>query len=63
MGLIAGLLVSTSVTAGGIVTAAVAYDLSLTTQSARLGRAAILDRITPAVYAAPLYYHCLSHFA
>ena len=63
MGFSAGILVFISVTAGGIVTAAVAHDLSLSTQSARLGRAALLDRITPAFYAAPLYYHFLDHFA
>ena len=62
-GLIAGLLVCLCVTAGGVVTAAVAHDLSLSASNARLGRAALLDRITPAIYAAPLYYHYVSHFA
>jgi predicted CDP-diglyceride synthetase/phosphatidate cytidylyltransferase len=62
-GLIAGLLVCLCVTAGGVVTGAVAHDLSLSASSARLGRAALLDRITPAIYAAPLYYHYVSHFA
>jgi len=62
-GLLAGLLVCLCVTAGGVVTGAVAHDLSLSASSARLGRAALLDRITPAIYAAPLYYHYVSHFA
>jgi predicted CDP-diglyceride synthetase/phosphatidate cytidylyltransferase len=62
-GVIAGLLVCVCVTAGGVVTGAVAHDLSLSASNARLGRAALLDRITPAIYAAPLYYHYVSHFA
>ena len=63
MGLCAGILVWIGVTAAGIVTSAVAHDLSLTPQNARFGRAALLDRIAPAFYAAPLYYHFLDYFA
>jgi predicted CDP-diglyceride synthetase/phosphatidate cytidylyltransferase len=60
--LVAGLLVCLSVTAGGLVTEAVAHDLSVSASESRVGRAALLDRITPAIYAAPLYFHFLRYF-
>ncbi len=53
-------LVAISVTVGGMVTEAVAEDLGLDSAAARVGRAALLDRIVPAIYAAPLYYHLLA---
>lgn len=59
-GAIAGILVATSVTIGGLVTEAVAQDLSLGPSTSRVGRAAILDRITPVIYAAPLFFHFLN---
>lgn len=62
-GVAASLLVVVSVTAGGIVSEAVARDLALGPAASRVGRAALLDRITPAIYAAPLYFHFLNRYA
>jgi predicted CDP-diglyceride synthetase/phosphatidate cytidylyltransferase len=59
----AGLLVVIAVTMGALVNQALAEDLSLTHPSARRGRGALLDRIMPAAYAAPVYFHYLNHFA
>ncbi|MCP3978436.1 MAG: hypothetical protein GY716_03760 [bacterium] len=59
----AGILVAVAVTFGGIVSNAVAADLSLTTSSSMFGRGAFLNRAVPAVYAAPVYFHYLNHFA
>ncbi len=58
----AGVLVALAVTAGSVVVAAVARDLEMSSSTARLGRGALLDRTIPAVYAAPVFYHYLSHF-
>jgi phosphatidate cytidylyltransferase len=59
----AGLLVFVAVTMGALVNEAVSEDLSLTSPSARRGRGALLDRIVPAAYAAPVYFHYLNYFA
>jgi predicted CDP-diglyceride synthetase/phosphatidate cytidylyltransferase len=59
----AGFLVFGAVTMGAIVTDAVSVDLSLNSLSARRGRGALLNRIVPAVYAAPVYYHYITFFA
>lgn len=60
-GMVAGLLVALSVTAGRIVTEAVSQDLKLDPATSRVGRGALLDRTMPAVYAAPLFFHYLYH--
>lgn len=59
----AGLLVFVAVTTGALVSDAVARDLNLGPADVRVGRAAFLDRTIPPVYAAPLYFHYLNHFA
>jgi phosphatidate cytidylyltransferase len=61
-GVILGLLVAGSVTAGRAVTEAVSQDLSMAPASARVGRGALLDRTMPAVYAAPLFFHYVQYF-
>lgn len=58
----AGVLVALAVTAGSIVIDAVAHELDPRSSTARLGRGAFLDRMIPAVYAAPVFYHYLSYF-
>ncbi len=57
----AGLLVVAGVTMGGVVTAAMLRDLTLSAQ-ARHGRASFLDRVVPPIYAAPFFFHYLNHF-
>jgi predicted CDP-diglyceride synthetase/phosphatidate cytidylyltransferase len=59
----AGALVAIAVTLGALVSRAVTHDLSQSSASTRLGRAAFLNRMVPAVYAAPVYFHYLNHFA
>jgi len=59
----AGLLVSLAVTLGALVSEAVATDLSLTTSAAVIGRGATMTRMVPAAYAAPVFYHYITHFA
>jgi predicted CDP-diglyceride synthetase/phosphatidate cytidylyltransferase len=59
----AGVLVALAVTMASVLTDAVARDLALGSSSARLGRGAFLDRIIPAFYAAPVFFHYLNHFA
>ncbi|MDX1389546.1 MAG: hypothetical protein R3344_10180 [Acidobacteriota bacterium] len=58
-GAVGGAVVAFAVTIGGIVTRGVARDLSMPP----VGRAAFLDRVTPMVYAAPLFYHFLDYYA
>ncbi len=58
IGSLAGLGVAVAVTAGSVVTDAVAEDLDLGS-STRLGRGAFLDRTVPALYAVPVYFHIL----
>ena len=59
----AGFLVAIAVTLGAVVSGAVALDLSQRKAEAWIGRGALLNRIVPAVYAAPVYFHYLNHFA
>ncbi|HXV76718.1 MAG TPA: hypothetical protein VD788_10405 [Candidatus Polarisedimenticolaceae bacterium] len=59
----AGALVSVAVTMGAVVNEAVSEDLALTAPSARRGRGALLNRIMPAAYAAPVYFHYVNYFA
>lgn len=59
----AGAFVLLAVTLGAVVSTAVAADLSLSNSAARVGRSALLGRMVPAVYAAPVYFHYLNHFA
>jgi phosphatidate cytidylyltransferase len=59
----AGLLVSIAVTLGAVVSGAVALDLSQRRAENWVGRGALLNRIVPAVYAAPVYFHYLNYFA
>lgn len=58
----AGFLVGWAVNLGASVSTAVAQDLALST-STILGRGALLDRLVPAVYAAPVFFHYLNQFA
>jgi predicted CDP-diglyceride synthetase/phosphatidate cytidylyltransferase len=59
----AGLLVALGVTMGALVCKAVIRDLAPATSAGRGGRWTILDRAIPAVYAAPVFFHYLNHFA
>lgn len=59
----AGFLVLAAVTLGAQVSEAVALELSTTTSSHRIGRGAFMNRMVPAVYAAPVFFHYLHHFA
>jgi predicted CDP-diglyceride synthetase/phosphatidate cytidylyltransferase len=59
----AGVLVAIAVTMGALVSEAVMRDLSPGASGGRVGRWAFLDRAIPAVYAAPVFFHYLSHFA
>lgn len=59
----AGGLVALATTLGAVVAEAVARDLSLTTSSSAFGRGAFLNRTVPVVYAAPVFFHYLNHFA
>ena len=59
----AGLLVAVAVWMGAVVSAAMVRDLGVAPSETRVGRAALLDRAIPSLYAAPVFYHYLSHFA
>jgi predicted CDP-diglyceride synthetase/phosphatidate cytidylyltransferase len=59
----AGLLVAVAVTLGAVVGGAVAQDLAQTSASTRYGGGAFLNRMVPAVYAAPVFFHYINHFA
>ena len=59
----AGLLVAVAVTLGALVSEAIMRDLSPAPSAGRTGRWAFLDRTIPAVYAAPVFFHYLNHFA
>jgi phosphatidate cytidylyltransferase len=59
----AGFIVFVAVTLGAVVGGAVALDLGQSKSEAWVGRGALLNRIVPAVYAAPVYFHYLNHFA
>ena len=59
----AGFLVAVAVTLGALVSEAIMRDLSPAPSAGRTGRWAFLDRTIPAVYAAPVFFHYLNHFA
>jgi predicted CDP-diglyceride synthetase/phosphatidate cytidylyltransferase len=59
----AGSLVFVAVTMGALVNDAVSKDLALTSPSVRRGRGAMLNRLVPAAYAAPVFFHYLVQFA
>ncbi|HKQ62511.1 MAG TPA: hypothetical protein VJS92_14565 [Candidatus Polarisedimenticolaceae bacterium] len=59
----AGLLTAIAVALGGRVSDAVMRDLALTSSAAAVGRFSFLRRTVPAVYAAPVFFHYLNHFA
>jgi len=59
----AGLFVFVAVWMGAVVSGAVTHDLALTAPSSRLGRGGLLNRMVPAVYAAPVLFHYLANFA
>jgi predicted CDP-diglyceride synthetase/phosphatidate cytidylyltransferase len=59
----AGLLVAIAVAMGALVSEAVMHDLAHGAPAGRVGRWAFLDRAIPAVYAAPVFFHYLNHFA
>jgi predicted CDP-diglyceride synthetase/phosphatidate cytidylyltransferase len=59
----AGLLVAMAVTLGALVSEAVATELSMMRSAAVIGRGATMTRMVPALYAAPVFYHYVTHFA
>ena len=59
----AGLLVSVAVMLGALVSEAVATDLEMTSSAAVFGRGSTMTRMVPAVYAAPVFFHYVTHFA
>lgn len=59
----AGFFVFVAVSLGARVGLAVARDLELKASVGGLARGAFLDRMVPAVYAAPVMFHYLDHFA
>lgn len=62
-GLRAGFFVWVAVVVGASVSVAVARDLDLKATVGGLSRGAFLDRMVPAVYAAPMMFHYIDHFA
>ena len=58
----AGLFVAIAVAMGRLVAEAVARDIGSGATANRF-RTAMLDRAFPAVYAAPVFFHYLNHFA
>ena len=61
-GLRAGFFVWLAVAVGASVSVAVARDLDLKATVGGLSRGAFLDRMVPAVYAAPMMFHYIDHF-
>ncbi len=59
----AGALVFLAVSLGALVAGAVAHTLAADVPGARLGRGGLLNRMVPAVYAAPVFFHYLNYFA
>jgi predicted CDP-diglyceride synthetase/phosphatidate cytidylyltransferase len=59
----AGAIVAAGVALGTLVTGAVLKDLSLGPPGSSVGRGAFLDRVIPPIYAAPFFFHYLTHFA
>ena len=58
----AGLLVAVGGSMGAAVNGGILRDLTLSPQGL-YGRGAFLDRVVPPLYAAPLFFHYLNHFA
>lgn len=58
-----GILTGLAVSCGAFVWHKVAIDLEIRSSTSRIGRGGLLDRAIPAVYAAPVFYHYLAHFA
>ena len=58
----AGLFVAIAVAMGRLVAEALARDIGSGATANRF-RTALLDRAFPAVYAAPVFFHYLNHFA
>ena len=48
---------------GAFVSEAVMRELMPGSTGVRVGRWAFLDRAIPAVYAAPVFFHYMNHFA
>ena len=59
----AGFLVGLAVTLGAPVSNGLAQGLAMSTSASTVGRGAFLNRTVPAVYAAPVFFHYLNHFA
>jgi predicted CDP-diglyceride synthetase/phosphatidate cytidylyltransferase len=59
----AGGLVALAVIMGSLVSHAVSEDLAVDPASAGFGRGAMVTRMIPPVYAAPVFFHYLNHFA
>jgi len=59
----AGALVFLAVSFGALVAGTVARSLAVDVPGARLGRGGLLNRMVPAVYAAPVFFHYLNYFA
>jgi phosphatidate cytidylyltransferase len=59
-GSLVGLAVALAAIAGGLVADAIADDLQLGTRSTIVGRASLLNRFAPVLYAAPVYFHALA---
>ena len=61
-GTLVGFFVAIAVAMGRLVSEAVAGDIGPGAVGSRI-RGALLDRAFPAVYAAPVFFHYLNHFA
>lgn len=59
-GSLVGLAVALAAIAGGLVADAIADDLQLGSRATVVGRASLLNRFAPVLYAAPVYYHALT---
>lgn len=59
----AGLLLAIAVTSGALVAEGLSRDAGISAVTSRVGRGAFLDRCIPVIYAAPVFFHYLDHFA
>jgi predicted CDP-diglyceride synthetase/phosphatidate cytidylyltransferase len=57
-----GALVALAVIMGRLVSHAVSEDLAVDPTAAGFGRGAMVTRMIPPVYAAPVFFHYLNHF-
>ncbi len=62
-GALVGLAVSLGSSAGAFLAEGMAQELNLGGATSRFGRGAFLDRTFPAVYAAPVFFHCITIMA